>query len=369
MSQDYHKPDYILIGVLTVIVLFGLVMLSSASSAAAFKKFNDSFYYLKHQLLLGLLPGLFLFFLTFKIDYHFWQKRPLFWLICSLVLLVLPFIPGLGTDLGKGSKSWIDLKLFTAQPSEIVKLTFILYLANWLAARKGSREVRNFYYGLLPFIVTLGLIGGLIILEPDLGTMGVILIIAVAIYFVAGANLVHLFWLGLGGAAAFALLVKLKPYSSSRFLSFLNPALDPQGIGYHINQALIAIGSGGWLGRGLGQSRQKFQYLPEVFGDSIFAIIAEEMGFIIVIGLILLFVILMYRGLRLAEKAPDMFGRLLAVGIIFWFVFQALINIGAMVNLLPLTGLPLPFISYGGTAMMVSLAAAGMLINISRQTK
>ncbi len=369
MSSSYHKPDYLLIGVLAIIIVFGLVMLSSASSAVAFKKFNDSYYYLKHQLLLGLLPGLFLFFITARINYRYWQKFSLFWLIISIIFLILPFIPGLGTDLNTGSKSWLDLKFFTLQPSEIVKLTFILYLAGWFAAKKGSREIRHFYLGFLPFLVVLGVVAGLIMLEPDVGTMGVVVAVAIIIYFVAGANLMHLLWIILGGAAVFALLVKIRPYRTYRFLTFLNPALDPQGSGYHINQALIAIGSGGWLGRGLGQSRQKFQYLPQVFGDSIFAVIAEELGFVMMVGLIILFAIFLYRGLRLAEKAPDMFGRLLAVGIVFWLVFQAAVNIGTMINLLPMTGLPLPLISYGGTALMTSLAGLGMLVNISRQTK
>ncbi|MFH1226239.1 MAG: putative lipid II flippase FtsW [bacterium] len=368
MSQNYHKPDYLLIGVIFIIIVFGLVMLSSASSAKAVKEFSDSYYYLKHQLFLGFFPGLVFLYLLARFDYRRWQKLSIFWLVASFALLLLPFIPGLGTNLGTSSKSWIDLGFFTLQPSEIVKLTFILYLANWFANRKW-REVGNLYYGFLPFVLVLILVAVLVMAQPDIGTMSIIVAIALAIYFSAGASLLHLFWLFLAGAGGFTLLIKMKPYRVQRLLAFLNPGLDPQGIGYHINQALLAIGSGGWLGRGLGQSRQKFDYLPEMFGDSIFAVIAEELGFIMVIGLIILFIILMYRGLRLADRAPDMFGRLLAIGIVFWFVFQALVNIGAMAGLLPLTGLPLPFISYGGTALMTSLAAAGILINISRQTR
>ena len=189
------------------------------------------------------------------------------------------------------------------------------------------------------------------------------------VYFVAGAPWKHLGWMAGGGLALFFILIKIAPYRAQRLTTFLNPELDPQGIGYHINQALLAIGSGGFFGLGLGHSRQKFNYLPEAAGDSIFAIIAEEMGFIFSVGLVLLFFALAYQGIKIARGAPDAFGKLLSVGIITWIMFQAFVNIMAMLGLLPLTGITLPFISYGSTSLVTSLAAMGLLINISRQTR
>jgi len=282
--------------------------------------------------------------------------------ICFGIVLV----PSLGYELG-GARRWINFGGFVFQPSELAKLTFILYLATWLS--KKGKEINNLTYGFASFLVLLGLITVLIMLQPDLGTMTVIAFVAVIVYFVAGGSIKHLIVIMLIGAAIFGLLVQIAPYRAARFTVFLNPEMDPQGIGYHVNQALLAIGSGGIFGLGLGHSRQKYNYLPEVTGDSIFAVIAEELGLIISIGLILLYLVLMLRGFRISRAAPDQFGKLVAVGITCWFTFQALVNIGSMVSILPLTGIPLPFISYGSSAIVISLLAIGILINISKQTK
>jgi len=205
-------------------------------------------------------------------------------------------------------------------------------------------------------------------LQPDLGTMSVIIASAIAVYFIAGARWRHLAAIGVAGITLFWILIKSAPYRMARFTVFLNPELDPQGIGYQINQALLAIGSGGLFGRGLGKSIQKYNYLPEATGDSIFAIVAEELGFIRVLALIALFVFLTIRGFIIAKRAPDVFGKLVATGITAWIAFQAFINMAAMVALVPLTGIPLPFVSYGGTALLFTLAAVGILINISKYT-
>jgi cell division protein FtsW len=361
-----HSPDPILISTIFIILIFGLIMLSSAGVVVSFEKFGDANYLIKHQIFFGLIPGLILLFFTSRIDYRLWQKFALPLLIFSIIFLILVFIPGLGQSYGR-AKSWINVFGVSVQPSEIVKLVFILYLSAWLSKR--GKEVPHFFYGFLPFLIFLSLISFLIALQPDIGTMSIIVLIALIIYFAAGAKVWHLGLVGLGGLSIIFVLIKIAPYRLARFLVFLNPELDPQGIGYHLKQAFLAIGSGGLFGRGLGFSRQKYLYLPEVTGDSIFAIIAEELGFIFTVLLVILFLILMFRGLRLARLAPDNFSRLTVVGIISWFIFQAMINIGAMVGLLPLTGLPLPFISYGGTALAVSLAAVGILINISRQSR
>lgn len=361
-----NKPDYILIICVFALVVFGLVMLSSASSVLSYEQFGHNYYYLKHQLFYGVASGLVLLIVFSKIDYHKLRKFASFLLLATLVLLVLVFIPGLGFEYG-GATRWISLGPITMQPTEIAKLTFLIYLATWLEKRE--RGVKDFSVGLLPFMTILGIISLLTILQPDIGTLTIIVLSAICVYFVAGAPLRHLAFLGAVSLGLFWLLVKIAPYRMARLTVFLNPEIDPQGIGYQINQALLAIGSGGLFGLGLGHSIQKHNYLPEVTGDSIFAVIAEELGFIRVLILVSLFLIFALRGFSIAKKAPDLYGRLLACGITSWIAFQAFINIAAMVAILPLTGIPLPFVSYGGTALISALAGVGILINISKQIK
>ncbi|MBI4253369.1 putative lipid II flippase FtsW [Candidatus Uhrbacteria bacterium] len=360
-----EAPDYFFVGAFFLLLTIGIVMLSSASAVLSYQKFGTPYYYTIHQLLFGLLPGLVLLYITSRVDYHVWRTVALPFLLASIVLLVLVFLPGIGYEYG-GARRWIHLGPLLFQPSEVVKLSLLLYLATWLSA-KGAKHVQNFAYGFLPFAVMIGAIAVLVILQPDVGTMGVISAIAFTMYFIGGAAVPHLALAGAAGIAMIFVLIQTAEYRFRRFMTFLQPELDPLGTGYHINQALLAIGSGGLFGRGFGHSRQKFAYLPEVTGDSIFAIVAEEMGFLFVIFFIALFVFIAVRGLRIARNAPDDFGRLVAVGIVAWIIFQAFINIAAMLSLLPLTGIPLPFVSYGGSAMLVSLAAVGILINISRQ--
>lgn len=366
MQKLGHQSDYSLIIIFGIIVVFGLVMLSSATSVIGYSKFQDSYWYLKHQLLSGFLPGLVLFFLLSKIDYQRWKKFSFLFLILSVVLLCLVFVPGIGADYGTDSRSWLNIFGFSIQPAEIVKLTFILYLAAWLNKRK--ERVQSFAYGFVPFLIYVGLVAGLIIAQPDIGTLGIILMISFIIFFTAGAKIKHLLLAFLGGLGGMAILIKIAPYRLHRLTAFLNPEDDPLGIGYHINQALLAIGSGGWLGVGLGHSRQKFQYLPEVAGDSIFAVMAEELGFVVTLLLIILFILLFAKMIKIADHAPDFFGHLVAVGVATWIAGQFFINIGAMMGLLPLTGLPLPLVSYGGTAMMMAMAGMGVVVNISKYT-
>jgi cell division protein FtsW len=363
-----HKSDYVFIGLVWALVIFGLVMLSSASSPAAYEKFGDNYWYLKHQILFGLLTGLVAFFLMSRIDYRKLKKLVLPFLIISIGLLLLVFIPGLGAGYGH-AKSWINFLGMSLQPSEIVKLTFLIYLAAWLGPKRGGREMQDTGASFIPFVIVFGIIVILMVLQPDIGTLSIIAMISLIVYFGAGAPLSHLGWISGAGIALFLLLVKIAPYRTARLVTFLHPELDPQGIGYQINQALLAIGSGGFFGLGLGLSRQKFQYLPEVAGDSIFAVIAEELGFLFVILFIAALIFLAIRGFKIAKNAPDGFGRLLALGITSWFVLQSFINIGAMAGILPLTGIPLPFVSYGGTALTVCLAAAGIMVNISKYSR
>ncbi len=343
----------------------GLLMIASAGVSYGNIRFNDPYYFFKEQLL-GLGVGLVFLFIAERIPYTVWRKFvvPLF--LLALVLLILVFIPGFGTSV-YGAARWVDLGPFSFQPSEIMKIAIIFYLAAWLS-RRGAQTAEDFYEGFVPFLVVLSLVGFLIIKQPDTGTLGLIFCIALSIFFASGANLRHIVGLiGLALASLFV-LIKIAPYRMQRFLVFLNPEHDPLGAGYQMNQALLAIGTGGWFGVGLGYSRQKFNYLPEPVTDSIYAVLAEETGLVGASIVVLLFLFFLWRGIRVAMGAPDAFGRLLAVGITAWVVCQAFINVAAITGLIPLTGIPLPFISFGGTSLAVLMAAVGVLLNISRHS-
>src|SRR3989339_334290 len=366
-QEEGHKPDIILIASFAILLLFGLIMLTSASSSIGYEKFGDSYYFIKHQLISGLLPGIILFFIFSKIYYKHLQKIANILLFVSILLLISVFIPGIGAEYGT-AKSWVSVFGLSFQPAEFVKLTFLLYLANWLSKR-GETGIRDFYFGLMPFFFLIGVVSLLMVLQPDLGTLAIIIFMCMAVFFASGARLKHVMGLIAFGTTGILLLIKVSPYRAARLTTFLHPELDPLGIGYHINQAFLAIGSGKFWGRGFGYSRQKFQYLPEVSGDSIFAVIAEELGFFISALFVFLFVFLMIRGFKVAQRTPDKFGQLVATGIIAWFIFQDFFNISSMVGLMPMTGVPLPFVSAGGTALAVGMAAMGILVNISKHTK
>lgn len=362
-----HEPDKKLLLIVGVMLAFGIITLWSASSVIGFDKFGDSFYYVKQQLLFGVFFGSAVAFIAYRLDYHIWKAWAVPMMMATIFLLVAVLVPGIGFEYG-GARRWIAIGNFLFQPSEVAKFTFLVYVSTWLAQRAGVTK-DHLREQLIPFLIFLGILGALVMAQPDLGTMTVIAAIALSVYFVSGAKMSHFSLIGALGIAMVALLIKIAPYRTARFTVFLNPDLDPQGIGYHINQALLAIGSGGLFGFGLGHSRQKYNYLPEVTGDSIYAIIAEELGFVFAVGVIVLFLLITYRGLRIARQAPDAFGRYLASGITTWFAFQAFVNIGSMVAVLPLTGITLPFISYGKSSMVMLMLAFGVLLNISKQTK
>ncbi|MFC1622397.1 putative lipid II flippase FtsW [Patescibacteria group bacterium] len=345
---------------LFIIILFGLVILSSATAVVGYTHFGDNYYYLKHQLLYGLLPGLFLFFLFSKISYRVFQKHAGLIFLISIIFLFLVFIPGVGKIYNQ-ARSWIDIGGLSLQPSELAKLGLIIYLSAWFA--KSREHVKSFSHGLLPFLILIGLVAGLIALQPDIGTMIIACLIGFGIYFSAGGRWKHILGLFVLGGVALTSLILTAPYRLNRLLAFINPEADLQGAGYHINQALIAIGSGGIFGLGLGHSRQKFEYLPEVAGDSIFAIMAEEGGLFIGLIFLILLVIFVNKIFKLSKNSSDTFVKFFALGMAIWIGGQAVINIGAMVGILPLTGVPLPFVSYGGTALMSLLAGCGILVN------
>lgn len=360
-----NKPDYLLIFLVAVFVIFGFLMLSSASAPYALNKFGDSYYYVKKQFFPGLILGIFLFWIFSRLDYRILKKYSNHILAATLILLALVFVPGLGTTQGKGARHWLNLFGFSLQPSELAKLALIIFFAAWLEFRL---VVKRFSASstLLRFLVILGAVCLPVILQPDLGTASIIVFIGLSIYFVAGAPLVYFPILGGVSATGLYILTKVAPYRLARLTAFLNPSADPQGIGYHINQALLAIGSGRFLGVGFGQSRQKFQYLPEVSADSIFAIVGEELGFLFCALFVAALIVFFLRGIKIAGSAPDFFGKILAAGIASWLTFQAFVNIASMLSLMPMTGVPLPFVSYGGTALMTTLAACGILVNISK---
>jgi cell division protein FtsW len=279
-------------------------------------------------------------------------------------LLASLFLPGIGANYGT-STSWINLPFIPSlQPAEFVKLALIFYLAVWMEKRQ--EHVRSFQYGFLSFTAIMGLVVILLAFQPDFGSVLVISVVAASMFFAAGGNLLHI----IGGAFMAALaaypIIMSKEYIRNRFTAFLDPTIDPLNISFQIKQALIAIGSGGLFGVGFGKSIQKFGYLPEVQGDTIFAATAEELGFIWIALLVMLFGFIAYRGYSIADRAPNRFMMLVAVGITSWFTFQAIINIGVNVAILPLTGLTLPFISYGGSSLLANMMGAGLLLNISR---
>jgi len=315
----------------------------------------------------GIIIGFLFMGVFYKVDVQHWKKIAFPMLVVSVCTLIAVFIPGLGVEHG-GAKRWIDIGPLQIQPSEFLKFSIIVYLAT-LFEKKGA-DVQDTYSGLIPFLVLVGFMGLLIMLQPDMGTLLVLVVISVAMYFVSGAKISHLAFMGAGGIAGILLLIKVSPYRMQRFLVFLNPEqYADKPAGYQTKQALIAIGSGGIIGRGFGQSLQKYRYLPEASTDSIFAIIAEERGMIGAGLIFFLFALFGYFGFKVARGAGDMYTRLLAVGITSWIVFQAVLNICATLSIVPLTGVTLPFISFGGTSVVMAIASCGILLNISRNSK
>jgi cell division protein FtsW len=362
-----HKPDYPFIIGFIALLVFGLLVLSSASAPTAISRFNDAYFYIKRQILFGAVPGLVLFFIFMRLNYR--ALKPLMWTFfgITVVLLVVVFIPGLRAEFGT-ARSWIVVFGASVQPSEIAKMFFILFLALWLE-HKGPQNIQNFKQGILPFLGIIGSVGLLLILQPDVGTLAIFLSVSFVMVFLAGARVVHLVLLGGLGVLALVGLIAVAPYRAHRVTTFLHPELDPQGVGYQINQAFLAIGSGGPLGLGYGHSRQKFQYLPEVISDSVFAVMAEELGFLGAAGYVVVLLWIFRRSVSIAKKAPDLFGALVVYGVSTWFIVQSFFNIGAMAGLMPLTGLPLPLVSHGGTALMAILSSGGLIASASRQTR
>lgn len=355
-SPQNKKVNYWVFCMVFLLSSVGLLMVFDASSYEAFKDFGDKFYFIRKQLISALIGFFFLGFFTF-FDYHRLEKYAFPMFVVSVILLLLVFIPGLGVLAG-GAHRWLEFGGITIQPAEIIKLTAIIYLAS-IFKNKAQTKI---------FIIVFGIVAGIVgIFQKDLGSAIVFSLIVFAQYFIAGAPVINFIGLFLAGISAAVLFIITAPYRVQRVLAFFDPFADPQGYTYHIAQVLIAIGSGGLFGLGIGQSRQKFSYIPEVTTDSIFSVIGEEFGFIGCLLLVLLFFILVSMLFKIIEQASDKFGKLLATGFTVWIGAQVIVNLSAMVSLLPLTGVPLPFISYGGSALIANLVAIGILLNISRQ--
>ncbi|MBU5210971.1 stage V sporulation protein E [Heyndrickxia oleronia] len=365
MPVKKSNPDIMLIIVTLLLLTVGLIMVYSASAIWANYKFDDSLFFAKRQLLFAGVGVLAMFFIM-NVDYWTWRSWAKTILIICFVLLVLVLIPGIGME-RNGSRSWIGVGAFSIQPSEFIKLAMIAFLAKFLSEQQ--KYITTVKKGLVPSLSLVFLAFGMIMLQPDLGTGTVMLGTCVIMIFIAGARILHFAILGLIGVAGFVALILSAPYRMARITSFLDPWQDPQGAGFQIIQSLFAIGPGGLFGLGLGESRQKFFYLPEPQTDFIFAILAEELGFIGGTFVLLLFALLLWRGIRIALGAPDLYGSFLAVGIISMVAIQVMINIGVVTGLMPVTGITLPFLSYGGSSLTLMLMAIGVLLNISRYSR
>jgi len=353
----------VLLATTLILLVFGLVILSSAGLVEGQKKFGSDYYYLNHQLI-GVAIGLFAMFVLSRINYKFWKKISFLILFVSLALMILVFLPSFGYGL-KGATRWLNIAGVSFQPSELLKLGLIIYLAAWFGNRGDG--VRNWKNGMAPFFIVLSFAGTLLLLQPDIGTLIVVSFISIAMYFFAGSPTKHFLILGLVIVVLFAGMIAAEPYRLSRIKTFIDPGHDPRGISYQLNQSLISIGSGGVFGVGFGKSTQKFGFLPEVTSDSIFAIMVEELGFVGAGFLIGLFVWLTFLMVRVANNTSDKFGKLLVMGMAVWIIGQTFLNIGAVSGLVPLTGIPLPFVSYGGTAIMALLAGMGIVLNVAKR--
>lgn len=354
------KIDKILLISVIILSLFGLLMIYSSSSIWATYKYNDPYKYLKSQAIF-LILGYFIIFITSKVDYHLYKKYSNHILIISIILLILVLIPGIGT-IRNGSRSWFGIGSFGIQPSEFAKLGLIIFTSKYLTRNK----IKDIKSSVLPILLIVLLIFGLIMLQPDFGTGVIIVITIVALLFVSGVNMSFFIKIGLLGLIGVVILVIIAPYRLERIASFLNPWKDPLGSGFQIIQSMYAIGPGGLLGMGLGNSIQKHFYLPEPQTDFIFSIISEELGFAGILIVTTLFITIIYRSITISIKQEDNFAKYLSFGITFSLAFQTLLNLMVVVGLIPVTGVTLPFLSYGGSSLLISLLSIGIVLNISK---
>lgn len=361
--KKIDKPFFITV---IILVIGGFFIFTSASLGLLARDGVSFSSVAFSQFFLGIVLGSIALFIMSRIHYRLYRKYALFIFVGSLLATLAVFIPGIGVEYG-GAQRWIVLGPLSFQPAELLKLGFVIYLSAWLSGVTG--KLHQFRYGVIPLLTLLALSGIILLAQPDTGTFFVIVITGIALFTIAGARFRDIGLCAVFSAIGLGVLAYLRPYVWDRITTFIDPSLDPLGVSYQIQQSLIAIGSGGWFGRGFGQSVQKFNFLPEPISDSIFAVFAEEWGFAGSMVLIGLFLFLAFRGLHIAQKAPDSFGGLLAAGIVILITVQSFTNIASMIGIVPLTGLPLLFVSHGGSALLLALAEAGIVLNISKYAK
>lgn len=364
--------DYILVGIFLILSIFGILMLYSVSAPFSQERFGHTFYYLRRQFLFGFLPGIVLLIVALKIPLNFLKRIiPVLFLI-NLLFLVMVFLPKFGVSIG-GARRWVSLGFLTFQPSEFLKISFIIYLAAWLTKKdvfegKKKKEKDGGRVKLLAFLAIVGIIVGVLIYQPDFSTMALIVAVGIIMFFASRTPFKSTVIILLFILICFAILFQLEPYRMERFKVFLNQEIDPLGSGYQLRQSLIAVGSGGISGLGLGMSHQKLGFLPHPLADSIFAVFAEETGFLGSLILILLFLFFCWRGIEISKKSSNEFQQLMALGITSWITLQTFWHIGALIGILPLSGIPLPFISYGASHLITEFVGVGILLNISKNT-
>ena len=354
------KIDKLLLLSVILLSIFGLIMIYSSSSIWSTYKFNDPYKYLKSQTIF-LLIGYFIIYIISKIPYPFYKKYSNIILLSCIILLILVLIPGIGT-IRNGSRSWFGIGSLGIQPSEFAKLGLIIFTSKYLS----NNKIKDIKTSVLPILLVVFLIFALIMLQPDFGTGVIIVISIISLLFISGVNMNFFIKLGILGLIGIVILVIIAPYRMQRITSFLNPWSDPLGSGFQIIQSLYAIGPSGLLGTGLGNSIQKHFYLPEPQTDFIFSIISEELGFLGVIIISTLFITIIYRGFRISLNQEDKFAKYLSFGITFSIAFQTILNLMVVVGLIPVTGVTLPFLSYGGSSLLVSMLEIGILLNISK---
>jgi cell division protein FtsW len=359
MRRSVNKP--FLISVILLLVS-GLFIFASASLGLLARDGASFTSVAFNQIVFGIICGGIACIIISRIPYKKWRPYSFYIFIFAVILNLLVFVPGIGLSHG-GATRWLNLGI-SFQPSEFLKITFILYFAAWLSGIK--TKIEDVRYGMFPTLIILGIVAGLLLAQPDTDTFLTIALAGVGMYLAQGARWRDFFIFGVVAILGLAIIAMFRPYVMSRIETFIHPSSDPQGAGYQVQQSLIAIGSGGILGRGFGQSIQKFNYLPEPIGDSIYAVASEEFGLVGSAGIILLFVFFALAGLKIAITTKDSFGRLITVGIVILVCAGSFMNIASMLGLIPLGGIPLTFISHGGTALFFSLAEVGLVMNISR---
>jgi len=361
MSNKRQPVDKVFLGLIIVELFFGLVMLTSASGPLSYHHYRSSWIYVRHQFLAGAVPGLIGMWILSRVDHRKWEKMAPFIMFAGLLLMVFVFIPPFAAGFGT-ARSWIMVgNFFSFQPVEFLKLAIIIYLAALAAAP--SRTPKQIF---LPAGMVFIAAAVLLALQPDFGSLLILAAIFLIMVFSSGVPLSYLFVTFLAGGGIFFAFAKSASYRVARLTVFLHPELDPQGIGYQINQSFLTIGSGGLWGIGLVNPQQIDSYLPQVMNDSIFSIIAGDLGFFFAVGFIVLIAAIFFRGLKIARESRDSFGRLVTIGVVSWLAVQSFLNIGAMIGLMPLTGVPLPLVSYGGTAMVMNLCSIGIVLSVSR---